>query len=165
MNNAKVLIAVDASEASLRAVIYTGDLLGKFRPDCEVCLLYVESLPEVDMFPNEETWKENCHELRGKMQEFLDKAKQALIERGIVASAITSKYLVNCQSPFHKDAVSFCSKGLNIAQDILQVQRDGGFGTIAMGRRHISKAEEFLFGSVSNKIIHEARDCAVWVVE
>ncbi len=165
MNNAKVLIAADASEASLRAVIYTGDLLGKFRPDCEVCLLYVESLPEADMFPDEEKWKENCHELRNTMQEFLSRAKQALIDRGISASAIESKYVVNCHSPFHEDAVSYCSIGLNIAQDILNVQREGGFGTIAMGRRHISKAEEFLFGSVSNKIIHEARDCAVWVVE
>ncbi len=165
MNNAKVLIAVDATEASLRAVIYTGDLLGKFRPDCEVCLLYVENLPEADMFASEEEWKDKCHDLREKMQEFLTRAGQALMDRGIDQSAITNKYVVNCHSPFHEDAVSYCSRGVNIAEDILSVQREGGFGTIAMGRRHISKAEEFLFGSVSNKIIHEARDCAVWVVE
>jgi nucleotide-binding universal stress UspA family protein len=40
----------------------------------------------------------------------------------------------------------------------------GGYGTIVVGRRGISKAEQFLFGSVSNKIVQNAKDCTVWVV-
>jgi hypothetical protein len=28
----------------------------------------------------------------------------------------------------------------------------------------MDKAEEFLFGSVSNKLLHAARGCALWVV-
>ena len=51
-----------------------------------------------------------------------------------------------------------------MAQDILEVLKDGGFGTVVIGRRGVSKAEEFLFGSVSNKIIHSVKDCTVWVV-
>jgi hypothetical protein len=38
-------------------------------------------------------------------------------------------------------------------------------GTVVIGRRGISKKEEFLFESTSNKIIHTAKDCAVWVIE
>jgi nucleotide-binding universal stress UspA family protein len=36
---------------------------------------------------------------------------------------------------------------------------------VVVGRHHKSKAEEFLFGSTSSKLIHEAKKCAVWVVE
>ena len=35
---------------------------------------------------------------------------------------------------------------------------------LVIGRRGVSKAEEFLFGSVSNKLIHHAKDRTVWVV-
>jgi len=44
------------------------------------------------------------------------------------------------------------------------VVKEGGFGTVALGRRGVSKAEEFLFGSVSSKIIHSVKGCTVWVV-
>ena len=37
--------------------------------------------------------------------------------------------------------------------------------TVVVGRHHKSKTEEFLFGSTSSKLIHEAKNCAVWVVE
>ena len=32
--------------------------------------------------------------------------------------------------------------------------------TVVVGRRGISKKEEFIFGSTSNKILHEAKNCA-----
>lgn len=56
------------------------------------------------------------------------------------------------------------SYGTSIAQEILAVLKEERFGTVVVGRRGVSKAEEFLFGSVSNKIIHHAKDCTVWVV-
>jgi len=37
--------------------------------------------------------------------------------------------------------------------------------TIVLGRQGLSRSEEFLFGSVSSKIVNHARDCTVWVVE
>ena len=52
-----------------------------------------------------------------------------------------------------------------VAKDILDEIKEGGYGTIVVGRRGISKAQQFLFGSVSNKIIQNAKDCAVWVVD
>ena len=44
---------------------------------------------------------------------------------------------------------------------LMSVRENVAFGLEARG---VSKAEEFLFGSVSNKIIHHAKDCTVWVV-
>ena len=45
--------------------------------------------------------------------------------------------------------------------------KEGRFGseTIVVGRKGVSRKEELLFGSVSNRIIHQAEDCTVWVVE
>ncbi|MBU1156714.1 MAG: universal stress protein, partial [Proteobacteria bacterium] len=54
--------------------------------------------------------------------------------------------------------------GRTIAETIMAAQLQGGFGTIVVGRRGVSKAEEFLFGSVSSSIVHQATDCAVWVI-
>ena len=37
---------------------------------------------------------------------------------------------------------------------------------MVVGRRHKTKTEEFLFGSTSiSRLIHEAKNCAIWVVE
>ena len=50
------------------------------------------------------------------------------------------------------------------AGTIVEEARRGGCGTIVIGRRGISKVEEFFMGRVSNKVINLARDMAVWVV-
>jgi hypothetical protein len=34
-----------------------------------------------------------------------------------------------------------------------------------IGRRGISKKEEFMFGSTSTRILHIAKDCSIWVIE
>jgi len=48
---------------------------------------------------------------------------------------------------------------------ILAERRQMKCSTIVVGRQGLSRSEEFLFGSVSSKIVNHARDCAVWVVE
>ena len=53
----------------------------------------------------------------------------------------------------------------NVADDILNVVETGGYGTIVMGRRGLSGAKKILLGSVSSKIVHYAKNCAVTIVE
>jgi hypothetical protein len=53
----------------------------------------------------------------------------------------------------------------SIAECILGERERFVCGTVVIGRRGISKKEEFLFESISSKILHSARDCAVWVIE
>jgi nucleotide-binding universal stress UspA family protein len=50
------------------------------------------------------------------------------------------------------------------AGDILKEAKDGGYGTIVMGRRGLSKVHEFLMGRVTNKVLHRAEGFAVWIV-
>ena len=48
--------------------------------------------------------------------------------------------------------------------DILQEAKEGGYGTIVMGRRGLSKVHEFLLGRVTTKVLQRAEKFAVWIV-
>ena len=163
MDFKKILVGVDASENSERAVSYVGDILGN-SPDFLVQLLAIERPPERDFFADEDSWKKACKEHEQKMYSFLKKSRSVLESKGFPASAIKEQYIVSCRSPIHEQ-VAYCSPGTSIAQEILKVQEEQGFGTVVVGRRGVSKAEEFLFGSVSNRIVHYAKDCSIWVVQ
>jgi nucleotide-binding universal stress UspA family protein len=54
---------------------------------------------------------------------------------------------------------------MGVARDILNELEEGAYGTVIIGRRGISKAEQFLLGSVSNKIIQNAKNCSVWIID
>ena len=161
-NLKKILLAVDASENAMRAVEYTGSIVGNAQ-GFEVQILCIERLPHRDLYPDENMWKEGCEETRAEMKAFMGTACEKLVELGMSGLSISENYVSSCISPFTgKD--SRCSQGDNVAQEILEVLKDGGFGTVVIGRRGVSKAEEFLFGSVSNNIVHSVKDCTVWVV-
>ena len=85
-----------------------------------------------------------------------------LLQAGVPAAAVTIRFVGSCRSPLRESQE--CSINASIALEILQQAGKGGFGTVVIGRRGVSKQEEFLFGSVSSKIINAAKGLAVWVV-
>ncbi len=163
MDAKKILIAVDGSENSLRAVSYTAEMMRDTR-DLSVMLLCIERFPERDLFPDEAAWKQHCSERREEMHAFLAQARALLEQQGLPPEVISERYLTSCASPFSDGDAEQCSMGMSIALEIIAVLKGEGYGTVVVGRRGVSKAEEFLFGSVSSKIIHHAKDCTVWVV-
>ena len=52
-----------------------------------------------------------------------------------------------------------------VAACILAERDETEYGTLVVGRQGLSRSEEFLFGSISSKIVSHARNCTVWVVE
>ena len=150
MNLSKILIAADESENARRATSYVGDIIGP-RQGFEIEILYVIRYPERDLFPDEDTWNRKKDEEVKKAHRVIDELSKILKEKGIPGASIASSA---------KEA-----SGFSIAQKILEYQTKNDFGTVVVGRRGVSKAEEFLFGSVSNKIVHYAKDCAVWIIE
>lgn len=150
MNLRKILIAADTSENARRATSYVGDIIGP-REGFEINILYVIRYPERDRFPDEDTWKQKKDEEVQKAHRVLGELSEILKQKGLPASSIASS--------------TEEASGFSIAQKILEHQTNNDFGTIVVGRRGVSKAEEFLFGSVSNKIVHYAKDCAVWIIE
>jgi nucleotide-binding universal stress UspA family protein len=150
MDHTKLLVAVDASENAERAVAYVGQMLGD-RGEVHILLLAVSQPPGKELFPDEEAWKNHCQSAEQEYGRILSRAKGRLTDLGVPTAAVETRVV--------------CGLFGAIAQTILHVRQTEAFGTIVVGRRGVSKAEEFLFGSVSNKIVNYARDCTVWVVE
>jgi len=148
--NRNILIAVDASENAKRAVQYVRDFIGGM-PGFHVTVLTIISEPAEDYFVNTDernAWigKENAAAKR-----ILDEYRQMLIQAGFRDEDITGQAVMkSCAS---------------IAECILDEQKKLGCGTVVIGRRGISKKEEFMFGSTSTKILHIAKDCSIWVIE
>jgi nucleotide-binding universal stress UspA family protein len=145
----RIMLAVDFSENSDRAVEYTGRIVGD-TPGFSITIVHVVEDPPEDFFPTEEKRLAHLAEHQAKTDKLLAQTKQKLVDLGVAPEKI---------SVFAP--VKECS---SMAACIIEEQQEK-FGTVVIGRRGVSKKEEFLFGSVSNRIIHYAKGCTVWVVE
>jgi nucleotide-binding universal stress UspA family protein len=146
----RILLCIDEFPNSHRAVEYVGSLLGNI-PGFEITIVSIVEEPGPDQFQDQEAAQRYMQEKKETIKKVLRDARDALIQMGVPESAITVKLdQRRCES---------------LAQCIIEEQQAEDFGTVVVGRRGISKDEEFLFGSVSNKIIRYARGCSIWVVE
>lgn len=147
----KVLIAIDLSENSLKAVEYVGDMTA-CHPDVEIVLMTVIREPSEDIMPDEVERKAYVEKMRSDTLRHMEAAARLLTSRGISEKKVRIK-------------IQVCGKLVGIADLILKEQSEGKYSTVVIGRRGVSKRQEFLFGSISKKVVTEARDCAVWVIE
>lgn len=148
--NKNILIAVDDSENSRRAVRYVGYLLGNME-GIHITLLHVIPEPEEDYFPEDEQKKQWLTKYREKLDAILEEYSQMLVADGFKKNAIEKRLTLR-----------YCP---SMAECILAERDERLYGTIVVGRQGLSRKEEFLFGSISSKIVNHARRCAVWVVE
>jgi nucleotide-binding universal stress UspA family protein len=161
MHVEKILIAFDGSENSLRAVSYTAAMIGG-GPKRQVTVAAIERPPDRDLFPDDPSWKAECARRVESMRAALLDARSMLVAGGVPGEWVETRFVESCRSPLRESME--CSIGTSIALEILRLADEGSFGTVAVGRRGVSKQEEFLFGSVSTKIIQAAKGLAVWVV-
>ena len=150
MKDKHLLIAVDQADYSKRAVMYVADFLGGF-PGFRVTLLSIIPQPEEDFFDTEAekvAWTSRTQEETNKM---LENYRQVLLQSGFAEDKVQIRSCVN--------------EVTALSDVILESQCGLSCCTVVVGRRHKTKAEEFLFGSTSIRLIHEAKGCAVWVVE
>ncbi|MBW1774348.1 MAG: universal stress protein, partial [Deltaproteobacteria bacterium] len=102
----------------------------------------VEEAPEL-----EKLWEEKAAREVG---ETMKKAKAMLLEAGIPEEQISKRVVQGSRSP---------------ADDIIKEAKEKGYGTIVMGRRGISGFKEFVFGSVTKRILNQAAGFVVWIVQ
>ena len=157
----KVVIALDSSEGAWRAVEYVAEAFGHTL-GVQVTLLHVLSgLPPAfwdDGHILEEKEKESRQRLVAGWQKEQEKTWQGLVKK---AHDRLTKAGVS------KDAVlnKFKPKYYDVAEDILSEAEAGGFDTIVMGRRGLGMAKTLLLGSVTHKVVQNAKGCAVIIVE
>ena len=133
----KILMAIDASEGAMRALDYIGAMVDTSH--WEVTLFH--AIREFDT--------EELHRAEKSMASVFETASRHLEEAGFNRNQIDLKTVTGV----HSRAAVIITEALK-----------GGYGTIVVGRRGLTNVEEFIMGRVSNKVIHMAREMAVWVV-
>ena len=161
MNIEKILIAFDGSENSRRAVAYAAAMTSG-GPERRLTVAAIERPPDRDLYPDDAAWKEECTTRVAATHKALDEARDMLLAAGLPEAWVETRFVESCRSPLRESRE--CSIGTSIALELLRLASDGDYATVVVGRRGVSKQEEFLFGSVSTKIIQAARNMAVWVV-
>ncbi|MFT5701094.1 MAG: nucleotide-binding universal stress UspA family protein [Desulforhopalus sp.] len=143
------LIAIDEMESALKAVRYVGRLT-RSMDSTSICLLHIYPEPPPHFFVN-----------GGKLEDFqaerIARAEQ-IFQHGL---EILSEYGIKRDTIY---CTTHMAEGRTISDTLLEVRRKGNFGTVVTGKRGVSKAEEFLFGSISNTLARHCNDFAIWIV-
>ena len=148
--NRNILIAVDESENARRAVSYVGQLLGGLA-GFKVTILHVVPEPEEDYFPTSAQKENWLNQYMQKVDAMLEDYRHQLTQHGFDPKDVAVR-----------STVRYCP---SMAECILAERDEIQYSTIVVGRQGLSRSEEFLFGSISSKIVTHARNCTVWVVE
>jgi nucleotide-binding universal stress UspA family protein len=143
-----LLIAVDEANSSRRAVLYVADVLGGV-PGFTVTLLSIVPEPETDFFDTDEEMNAWLKKKTDEAETLLEDYRRILVRAGFAEDDVNYRACVG-ESRSLSDAI---------------LDTHCGRCTLVVGRSHKSKDEEFLFGSTSSRLIHEAKNRAVWVVE
>jgi nucleotide-binding universal stress UspA family protein len=160
VKNKKILVAMDASENAVRCVKYAGEMFGK--TDAEFLLFHVirdydfklSEIREKDKTDMEESrWlkitQAEVQRATQTMNSIMDTAIKELENMGISRNRITSKILTG-----------MATRGGSIAAQAML----GGYASIVIGRRGLSKVGEFNMGRVCYKVVQLGNEVAVWIV-
>jgi nucleotide-binding universal stress UspA family protein len=156
----KVLVCLDGSEESMLSLSHLAEVVdgsGKIEIKLFHAVRSFHSFRNFmrDVFSSEAD-KEAIERVHGEldragsmMQPSFDKAREILIAHGVDPARIDQKIVRGVS---------------NSAHAIVQEAEEGGYDTILVGRRGLSKVEEFTLGRISTRVIHMAKNRTVWVV-
>ncbi len=147
----KILLAVNDGETSFKAARYVGDICGRMS-DCEICLLNVSPEPPPYYYLEGHSLVDYVKEKDAKADILFEKIIKEILEPlGVDRSQTSTRSYVTDQAE-------------TISGAIKKIQREGDFETVVVGKRGVSKAEEFLFGSISNAMAQSCDSFTVWIV-
>ena len=152
IKSSKILLAVDVSENSHRAVVYAGDFTAS--TEAELALYHVVrsfglGIVDENSLLDEEMKERFVEEMQNDFPRMFNEYRESLKRSGVARTSISTKHTFPSYSR---------------AGDILREAEEGGYGTIVLGRRGLSKPPEFLLGGVTNKVLSRAKGFAVWIV-
>jgi nucleotide-binding universal stress UspA family protein len=156
----RMLLSVDTSEEAMRTVEHVAAMVGERGP-FEITLfhairglnVFLQGFGDSYMLTHDQEWIDRVDkELEVAEQEVLqafDIARQKLIGAGVSPDRVKQKVVKGVASR---------------AGAIVDEAEKGGHDTIVVGRRGLSKIQEFFMGRVSSKVLQLARAQTVWVV-
>jgi nucleotide-binding universal stress UspA family protein len=153
----KVLLAVDASANSMKAVDFVVSTLGGH--DYEICVFHaVVGLGAITFDPAADAVRPlpDCED----GEDCLDAYKQKV---GRLLVGVRDRLAAAGFDPA-KLSVKVASGARNRAEAIVNEAEEDGYGTIVVGRRGLSRVEAFFMGRVSHGVVYEGKRFTVWVV-
>jgi len=148
----EMLMAIDGSEASLRAVDHASFILSH-RPDARLTLLHVSSNArnycEIDLKeqPNPELEDIVARGDKACIDQFYPHAMKKFEDAGI---------------PKEQIRVETIRGGRRIGKSIMEFAQKGNYSTVIVGRRGVNKS--FFMGSASRYMINKISNGALWMV-
>lgn len=141
--DSKILVAMDTSEEATKVLDFAGNMMDI--TDCEVTLFHV--------IRGLESWTADAS---AELQK-AEKAATTLLEEAVGRLE---------RAGLNRDRIStkIRSGAASRAEAIVEEARNSGCGTIVVGRRGLSRVEDFFMGRVSKKVLQLAKWTAVWVV-
>lgn len=157
----KILIAIDGSECSLRAVEHAGKQFSG-GSGFQITLLHVLPYQPAPFWDDGHILTEGEKKERAKIvdkwlamqraraEPIFSKAVDVLIENGTNPQLIETKTI---------------SDSSDVAETILEETRRGGYQTLIVGRHGLTPVRKIFIGSISTKIINHGTGLAICIVE
>lgn len=152
----KLLVAVDGSVYSLNTLYYLSNLFEDLNEVVFHILYFMprsflpsghELLGESDLMNAMSAEAKDRYE---SAQRYVAKAVDHFVRLGVDKKRITSQLRLSRTS---------------VAADIIRVAQKGLYDALIIGRRGLSKIEEFFMGSVSAVVIEKCRDVPIWIID
>jgi len=161
----RILIAVDSSRASRRAVEYVADVIGN-SSHFAVGLIHLEVPPRMLEWGGAENAATEARKAEERSEEYSEMEEQytatgeALLQK--FQATFTDRGIEVVDRLLHFDEPLHAK---NIAKDVLASATDGDFGTIVVGRRSFSGLKSIFGHHVSEEILTNSEGVTIWVVE
>jgi nucleotide-binding universal stress UspA family protein len=148
-----MLLAVDASENSRKAVEYSADFAAGNGAEVTLChvvrRLIPLAAPAALELAGDQIEKELHGQKKSKVQEMFETYRSILESAGVAPNKIAT----------------VCRTGsYSLAAEILEIARTGNFDTVVLGKRGFSAVREFFTGRVTSKVLNGADFLSVWIV-
>ena len=164
----KVLLSLDSSPASEKAVAFVGRVFGKSASSgLEITLFHViEGLPDFIASRSEaaatgtafhQVANEWARENQAGAERLLAEAQQKLTTAGVPVAALKSKLVTRDSRPESRRVVATIA--------IIEEAKSGGYEVIVVGRRGTSATIPTLIGGVAEKVARECCGKTVWIVD
>lgn len=161
-----ILVAVDGTEASLKAVTYVAQMV-QGHDAIHICLFHV--LPPIpprllEFGGAEDPQKELMlsAELKTAQFEWIEKAKDSarpslktahiiLGDHGVSQDRIS----IHFSSPIHKP---------NVVREVLEAAKQRHCGTVVVGRHRLPWVQELFHQHTGEGLVEKGQECSVWVI-
>ena len=158
-----ILVAVDGSENSHHAVRYVSTIL-KGAADVKITLFHVLKALPAELLEHGGSENPATEDQLGAQ---LRKDQVAWYkEREARSSVLTQARDILAKTGFDTKRVSLkFGHEEDVARNILEEAREGGYGTVVVGRHGASRIKRFFGGGVTDQVLGGCSGLTIWIVE